>query len=102
VHDQLQGFELGAVDCVMKPFNISKLVLQVRNLVWYQFPNPANDREPRYAAQQRLEFSKKNVIHRPTRLIPEIIPESKNIVEYSNYNFCVSMIGSIAVPAVAI
>jgi two-component system phosphate regulon response regulator PhoB len=34
VHDQLQAFELGAVDCVMKPFNVPKLVLQVRNLVW--------------------------------------------------------------------
>ena len=33
VHDQLQAFELGAADCVMKPFNIPKLVLQVRNLL---------------------------------------------------------------------
>jgi two-component system phosphate regulon response regulator PhoB len=32
--DQLQGFEVGAVDCVMKPFDIRKLVLQLRNLVW--------------------------------------------------------------------
>ena len=34
VHDQLGAFELGAVDCVMKPFNIPKMVLQVRNLLW--------------------------------------------------------------------
>jgi two-component system phosphate regulon response regulator PhoB len=34
VHDQLKAFELGAVDCVVKPFNITKLVLQVRNLLW--------------------------------------------------------------------
>jgi two-component system, OmpR family, phosphate regulon response regulator PhoB len=34
VHDQLNAFKLGAVDCVMKPFNIPKLVLQVRNLLW--------------------------------------------------------------------
>ena len=34
MHDQLQAFELGAVDCVMKPFNVLKLVLQIRNLVW--------------------------------------------------------------------
>jgi two-component system, OmpR family, phosphate regulon response regulator PhoB len=33
-HDQLQGFEVGAVDCVVKPFDIRKLVLQLRNLVW--------------------------------------------------------------------
>jgi DNA-binding response OmpR family regulator len=33
VYDQLQAFELGAADCVMKPFNIPKLVLQVRNLL---------------------------------------------------------------------
>jgi two-component system, OmpR family, phosphate regulon response regulator PhoB len=31
--DQLQAFELGAADCVIKPFNIRKLVLQIRNLV---------------------------------------------------------------------
>jgi two-component system, OmpR family, phosphate regulon response regulator PhoB len=34
VHHQLNAFELGAVDCVMKPFNLPKLVLQVRNLLW--------------------------------------------------------------------
>jgi two-component system, OmpR family, phosphate regulon response regulator PhoB len=34
VHDQLNAFGLGAVDCVVKPFNIPKLVLQVRNLLW--------------------------------------------------------------------
>lgn len=33
VSDQLQAFEFGAADCVMKPFNIRKLVLQIRNLV---------------------------------------------------------------------
>jgi len=34
VHDQLNAFELGAVDCVMKPFSLPKLVRQVRNLLW--------------------------------------------------------------------
>ena len=33
VNDQLNAFELGAADCLMKPFNIRKLVLQVRNLI---------------------------------------------------------------------
>ena len=33
VSDQLQAFEFGAADCVMKPFNIRKIVLQIRNLV---------------------------------------------------------------------
>lgn len=33
VSDQLSAFELGAADCVMKPFNIRKLALQIRNLV---------------------------------------------------------------------
>jgi two-component system, OmpR family, phosphate regulon response regulator PhoB len=33
VNDQLNAFELGAADCVMKPFNIRKLVLQIRNLL---------------------------------------------------------------------
>jgi len=33
VNDQLNGLELGAADCVMKPFNIRKLVLQIRNLL---------------------------------------------------------------------
>jgi DNA-binding response OmpR family regulator len=31
--DQLSAFELGAADCVMKPFNVRNLVLQVRNLL---------------------------------------------------------------------
>ena len=34
VKDQLSAFELGAADCVMQPFNIRKLVLQIRNLLW--------------------------------------------------------------------
>jgi two-component system phosphate regulon response regulator PhoB len=33
VNDQLKAFEFGAADCIMKPFNIRKLVLQIRNLV---------------------------------------------------------------------
>ena len=33
VNDQLNALELGAADCVMKPFNIRKLVLQIRNLL---------------------------------------------------------------------
>jgi two-component system phosphate regulon response regulator PhoB len=32
-NDQLDAFELGAAGCVMKPFNIRKLVLQIRNLL---------------------------------------------------------------------
>jgi len=32
-NDQLDAFEHGAADCVMKPFNIRKLVLQIRNLL---------------------------------------------------------------------
>jgi two-component system phosphate regulon response regulator PhoB len=31
--DQLDALELGAADCVMKPFNVRKLVLQIRNLL---------------------------------------------------------------------
>jgi two-component system, OmpR family, phosphate regulon response regulator PhoB len=33
VNDQLDAFEFGAADCVMKPFNVRKLVLQIRNLL---------------------------------------------------------------------
>jgi two-component system, OmpR family, phosphate regulon response regulator PhoB len=33
INDQLESLELGAADCVMKPFNIRKLVLQIRNLL---------------------------------------------------------------------
>ena len=33
INDQLGAFELGAADCVMKPFNVRKLVLQIRNLL---------------------------------------------------------------------
>ncbi len=33
VNDQLKAFELGAADCVMKPFNIRKMALQIRNLL---------------------------------------------------------------------
>jgi two-component system, OmpR family, phosphate regulon response regulator PhoB len=33
INDQLNAFELGAADCVMKPFNVRKLVLQIRNLL---------------------------------------------------------------------
>jgi two-component system, OmpR family, phosphate regulon response regulator PhoB len=33
VNDQLSAYELGAADCVMKPFNVRKLVLQIRNLL---------------------------------------------------------------------
>ncbi len=33
INDQLESFELGAADCVMKPFNVRKLVLQIRNLL---------------------------------------------------------------------
>jgi len=33
MNDQLSAFELGAADCVMKPFNVRNLVLQVRNLL---------------------------------------------------------------------
>ena len=33
VNDQLNAFEVGAADCVMKPFNIPKLVLQIGNLL---------------------------------------------------------------------
>jgi two-component system phosphate regulon response regulator PhoB len=33
VNDQLKALELGAADCVMKPFNLRKLVLQIRNLL---------------------------------------------------------------------
>jgi two-component system, OmpR family, phosphate regulon response regulator PhoB len=33
VNDQLDAFELGAADCVMKPFNVRKLALQIRNLL---------------------------------------------------------------------
>ena len=33
MNDQLDAFELGAADCVMKPFNVRKLVLQIRNLL---------------------------------------------------------------------
>jgi two-component system, OmpR family, phosphate regulon response regulator PhoB len=32
-NDQLDAFELGAADCVMKPFNVRRLVLQIRNLL---------------------------------------------------------------------
>jgi two-component system, OmpR family, phosphate regulon response regulator PhoB len=32
-NDQLDAFELGAADCVMKPFDVRKLVLQIRNLL---------------------------------------------------------------------
>jgi two-component system phosphate regulon response regulator PhoB len=32
-NDQLQGFELGAAGCVMKPFDVRRLVLQIRNLL---------------------------------------------------------------------
>jgi DNA-binding response OmpR family regulator len=31
--DQLDALELGAADCVMKPFNVRKLALQIRNLL---------------------------------------------------------------------
>lgn len=34
INDQLGAFELGAADCVMKPFDVRKLVLQIRNLLW--------------------------------------------------------------------
>jgi two-component system phosphate regulon response regulator PhoB len=33
MNDQLEAFEFGAVECVMKPFNVRKLVLQIRNLL---------------------------------------------------------------------
>ena len=33
MNDQLDALELGAADCVMKPFNVRKLVLQIRNLL---------------------------------------------------------------------
>jgi two-component system phosphate regulon response regulator PhoB len=33
VGDQLDAFEQGAADCVMKPFNVQKLTLQIRNLL---------------------------------------------------------------------
>jgi two-component system phosphate regulon response regulator PhoB len=33
VGDQLVAFEQGAADCVMKPFNVRKLTLQIRNLL---------------------------------------------------------------------
>ena len=33
IGDQLDALELGAADCVMKPFNVRKLVLQIRNLL---------------------------------------------------------------------
>jgi two-component system, OmpR family, phosphate regulon response regulator PhoB len=33
VGDQLDAFEKGAADCVMKPFNVQKLTLQIRNLL---------------------------------------------------------------------
>jgi len=33
VNDQLEAFELGAADCVMKPFDVRKVVLQIRNLL---------------------------------------------------------------------
>jgi two-component system, OmpR family, phosphate regulon response regulator PhoB len=32
-NDQLHAFELWAADCVMKPFNVRRLVLQIRNLL---------------------------------------------------------------------
>ena len=31
--DQLQAFEFGAADCITKPFDVRKVVLQVRNLL---------------------------------------------------------------------
>ena len=33
LNDQFKAFELGAADCIMKPFNVRQLVLQIRNLV---------------------------------------------------------------------
>ncbi len=33
INDQLGAFELGAADCLMKPFDVRKLVLQIRNLL---------------------------------------------------------------------
>ena len=33
IGDQLDALELGAADCVMKPFNVRKLALQIRNLL---------------------------------------------------------------------
>jgi two-component system, OmpR family, phosphate regulon response regulator PhoB len=33
MNDQLDALELGAADCVMKPFNVRKLALQIRNLL---------------------------------------------------------------------
>src|ERR1700676_1998407 len=33
INDQLEAFELGAADCVMKPFDVRKLNLQIRNLI---------------------------------------------------------------------
>ena len=33
VSDQLNALEFGAADCVMKPFNMRKLILQIRNLL---------------------------------------------------------------------
>jgi two-component system phosphate regulon response regulator PhoB len=33
INDQLESFELGAADCVMKPFDVRKLNLQIRNLI---------------------------------------------------------------------
>jgi len=33
VDDQLDALEQGAADCVMKPFNVRKLTLQIRNLL---------------------------------------------------------------------
>jgi two-component system, OmpR family, phosphate regulon response regulator PhoB len=33
IGDQLDALELGAADCVMKPFNARKLALQIRNLL---------------------------------------------------------------------
>jgi two-component system, OmpR family, phosphate regulon response regulator PhoB len=34
IGDQLDALELGAAGCVMKPFNVRKLTLQIRNLLW--------------------------------------------------------------------
>ena len=33
IEDQLDALELGAADCVMKPFNVRKMALQIRNLL---------------------------------------------------------------------
>ena len=33
IGDQFDALELGAADCVMKPFNVRKLALQIRNIL---------------------------------------------------------------------